>query len=101
MSTHSLAVLLTQPDANSQHKEHSIPRLKKAEMTKEIDYQLDIIRYSGPKKPKVPSQFLKKQVPPLKVIAHMVLSLHRANEGNLAFLTDAIRRDDCPEFNGV
>ncbi len=55
VSTHSLAVLLTQPDANSQHKEHSIPRLKKAEMTKEIYYQLDIIRYSKPKKPNVPS----------------------------------------------
>ena len=29
MSTHSLAVLVTQPDANTQHREHSIPRLKK------------------------------------------------------------------------
>lgn len=36
LSIHSLAVLLTQPDANSQHQEHTIPRLKKTEMTKEI-----------------------------------------------------------------
>ena len=29
LSTHSLAVFLTQPAANSQHQEHNIPRLKK------------------------------------------------------------------------
>ena len=34
LSTHSLAVLLAQPDANSQQQEHSIPRLKKTDMTK-------------------------------------------------------------------
>ena len=100
LSTHSLAVLVTQPDSNTQHQEHSIPRLTKAEMTKEIDYQLEIVRYSGPKKPKVPAQFLKKKVLPLKVLAHIVLSLHGANEGNLVFLNDVINRIDCPEFNG-
>ena len=100
LSTHSLAVLLTQPDANSQQQEHSIPRLKKTDMTKEIDYQLDIVRYSGPKKPKIPPQLLKLRVPPLKILAHMVLSQQRANESDFAFLTDVIMSNDCPEFNG-
>ena len=100
LSTHSLAVLLTQPAANSQHQEHNIPRLKKTEMTKEIDYQLDIVGYSGPKKPKFPPQFLKKHVPLLKTLAHMVLSQQRANENDFAFLTDVIMSDDSPEFNG-
>ena len=100
LSTHSLAVVLTQPAANLQHQEHNIPRLKKTEMTKEIDYQLDIVRYSGPKKPKFPPQFLKKHVPLLKTLAHMVLSQQRANENDLAFLTDVIMSNDSPEFNG-
>ena len=69
-------------------------------MTKQIDYQLEIVRYSGPKKPKLLSQFLKKQVLPLKFLVHMVLSLHRANEGNLTFLKDIINSNNCPEFNG-
>ena len=100
LSTHSLAVLLTQPAANSQHQEHNMPRLKKTEMTKEIDYQLDIVRYSSPKKPKFPPQFLKKHVPLLKTLAHMVLSQQRANENDFAFLTDVIMSNDSPEFNG-
>ena len=40
-------------------------------MTQEIHYQLDIVRYNGPKKPKCPPQFLKKHVPSLKVFAPM------------------------------
>ena len=63
LSTHSLAVLLTQPAANSQHQEHNIPHLKKTEMTKEIDYQLDIVRYCGPKKQKCPPQSTSKTSP--------------------------------------
>ena len=100
LSTHSLAVLLSQPDANSQQQEHSIPQLKKTDMTKEINYQLDIVRYSGLKKPKIPPQFLKLRVPPLKILAHMVLSQQRANESDFAFLTDVIMSNDCPKFNG-
>ena len=100
LSTHSLAVLLTQPDVDTYSKDLSIPRLKKSEMTQEIDYQLDITRYNGPKKPNIPLQFVKMHVPPLKVLARMVVSQQRANESNLAFLTDTIKSDDCPEFNG-
>ena len=69
-------------------------------MKKEIDYQLDIVRYSGSKKPKFPPQFLKKHVPLLKTLAHMVLSQQRANENDFAFLTDIIMSNDSPEFNG-
>ena len=62
LSTHSLAVLLIQPDVNTLQKEQSIPRLKKPEMTQEIQYQLDNVRYNGPKKPKCPPQFLERHV---------------------------------------
>ena len=98
--THSLAVLLTQPSASSTYQEHSIPRLKKTEMSKEIDYQLDIIRYNGPKKPKFPPQFLKKQVPSLKILTHEFLSQQRAREHDFTFLKDVIVSNNCPEFNG-
>ena len=98
LSTHSLPVLLTQPATNSQYQEHNIPRLKKTDNTKEIDYQLDIVRYSTPKKTKFHPRFLKKQVL-LKTLAHMVLSQQTANENDFAFMTD-VMSNDSPEFYG-
>lgn len=100
VSTHSLAVLMTQPDISPCQNDREIPRLKKTEMSSQIDYELDIMRYNGPKKPEMPLQYQKRQVLPLRVLAHMVVSQRRANEGNLSFLTDVVQHDDCPEFNG-
>jgi len=80
LSTHSLAILLTQPSASSTYQEQTIPRLKKTEMSNKIDYTLDIATYSGPKKTKFPPQFLKKQVPSLKILAHEFLSQQRATQ---------------------
>jgi len=97
LSTHSLAALLTQPSVSSTYQKHSIPRLQKTEMSKEIDYQLDIIRYNGPKKPKFPPQFLKKQVPLLKMLAHQFLSQLRARELDFTFLKDVIVSNLCCE----
>lgn len=57
LSTHSLAVLVTQPesisDADQCHRE-AIPRISKEQMSEPIDYDVTIQRYNGPKKPKMP-----------------------------------------------
>ena len=100
LSTHSLAVLLTQPSASLTYQEHSIPWLKKTEMSIEIDYQLDIVRYNGHKKPKFPPQILKKQVPSLRILAHEFLSQQRTSEHDFTFLKDVIVSNNCPEFSG-
>jgi len=100
LSTHSLAVLMTQPDIHKQQGQEIIPRLKKTDMKEQIDYDLDILRYNGPKKPEMPPQFIKKQVPSLRLLAHMVVSQKRAKETDFAFFTDVLKLDFCLEFNG-
>lgn len=100
LSTHSLAVLMTQPDVKIHHQEQSIQRLKKTEMSQHIEYELDIVRYNGPKKPNFPSQFVKREIPTLRLLAHKAIAQRRANETDFAFLTDVVKFDDCPEFNG-
>ena len=54
----------------------------------------------APRSQSFPPQFLKKHVPLLKTLAHIVLSQQRANENEFAFLTDVIMSNDSPEFNG-
>ena len=52
LSTHSLAVLVTQPDTKQCKTESAtIRRIKKEEMSKEIDHHVQIQRYAGAKKP--------------------------------------------------
>ena len=91
---------MTQPETRTQEHVHEIPRLKKIEMSKQIEYELDIMRYNGPKKLEMPTQYLKRQVPPLRILAHMVISQQRANVLNLNFLKDVVQSEGCPEFNG-
>ena len=50
LSTHSLAMIVTQPDINAHQQEQSIQRLTKSDMSREIDYELEIARYNGPPK---------------------------------------------------
>ena len=43
-----------------QHDQCSIPHIKRTELRGQIDYQLDVVRYNGPKKPEMQIQFKKK-----------------------------------------
>lgn len=67
-------MLITQPDNECHHVEQAIPRLQKTMMTKEIDYEFEVVRYNGPNKPVIPPQFLRKKVPSLKLLAHMAVA---------------------------
>ena len=55
-STHSLAMLLTQPDCNSSEtvQEDTIRRVKNDDMVESLEYDVEIERYNGPKKPPMP-----------------------------------------------
>ena len=104
LSTHSLAVLVTQPSDSNEpadsYKENTIKRIGKNDMTKPIEYDVSIERYNGPKKPEMPEQLTIKQVLPLKVLAAMSISCTRAREMDTVFINNVIKTDNCPEFNG-
>lgn len=105
IQTHSMALLLTQQDFiasldNDQRELVKIPRLKNSELGSEIQYELEIIRYTGPKKPDPPAVSVKVKVMPLKVLARMVLAKGRAAEKDYPFLRDVVEKADSPEYNG-
>ena len=56
-STHSLAVIMTQSRLNksSEQEEATIRRLSKQEASRPIEYDHEVIRYHGPKKPDMPA----------------------------------------------
>ncbi len=101
-STHSLALLLTQTDQSERPRDmaHQIKRIKKADMSKPIDYEVPVQRYNGPKKPEMPQNAKCKTVLPLRVLAQQVIARKSAEKVDLAFMKDVLSKPECPEFNG-
>ena len=100
IQTHSMALLMTQVQKSDFEDDGStIPRLKKSELGKEIAHDLDVMRYTGPKKPDPPKDCLNIHVLPLSLLARMALSRNRSHETDFAFFND-IGKDGVPEFNG-
>ncbi|CAB3980023.1 Hypothetical predicted protein [Paramuricea clavata] len=103
MSTHSLAMLITQPSNASdddQSTRESIPRMKKSEMSKDTDFEIPVQRYQGPKVVPMPKKCSKKSALPLKVLCGAILSERRAKVLDLAFLRDVTNTEAWPEYNG-
>ena len=103
ITTHSLAMLITQPTNASDDEQNireSIPRISKSDMSKEIDFEILMQRYQGPKIVPMPDNCSKKSVLPLKVLCSAILSERRAKELDIAFLRDVTNNEDCPEYNG-
>jgi len=100
LQTHSMALLVTQTDDNkkSQDEEETLPRLTKSEMTQHIPYDIEICRYTGPKKPTPPERSLRLQVPTLAELAQTAILLSRARERDFEFLRDVC--NGSPEYNG-
>lgn len=87
--THSMALLLTQPQLGMPQKdqeETKIPRLKKSEMKKEIPYELEIARYTGPKKQDPPKGSMDVKVLSLLTLVRMAIAVNRARETDFCFL---------------
>ena len=104
LSTHSLAVLVTQPAAPNESvesvKKDTIKRIGKSDMGKSVEYDVNIEHYNGPKKPEMPEQLRLKHVLPLKVLTAMSISCNRAREMDTDFIKKMVKSDTCPEFNG-
>lgn len=104
-STHSLAMLLTQPESNSESETvhgqgDTICRVEKDDMGEPLKYDVEVQRYNGPKKPPMPQNNPKRSVQPLRVLAQQAISQRRASEMDFAFLQDMVNTPDCPEYNG-
>ena len=102
LSTHSLAILLTQPEEKEAENKirNTIKRVNKNDMSNPIEYEIPIKRYNGPKQPEMPKHAASKSVLPLKVLVHTFLAERRSRESDVVFLKDILTKPDCPEFNG-
>ena len=104
LSTHSLAVLVTQPQKLNQSDIHdgetAIRRVEKTDMTSPIDYHVNIEHYDEAKKPEMPENATTKCVLSLKGLAEMAISSNRAHEMDMSFFSDIVKAENCPEFNG-
>ena len=100
-STHSLAMLVTQPSSEDADPEcESIRRLAKSDLSDPIEYDTNVQYYNGPKKSQMPENSSRKSVLSLKVLAEMVLSQNRAHDLDTSFMGEVTDSDKCPEFNG-
>ena len=100
LTTHSLAMLITQPCTQPDENQNipsTIPRVSKADMSQQTDFELPIQRYQGPKKVPMPDNCSKKFVPPLKVLCSCIIAKERAD---FLFMSEINSNDNCPEFNG-
>ena len=96
-------MLITQPTNASdddQNTRESILRISKSDMSREIDFEIPVQRYQGPKIVPMPDNCSKKSVLPLKVLCSAIFSERRAKELDIAFLRDVTNNEACPEYNG-
>ena len=105
-STHGLAMILTQAgQAKSEESEsepQKIKRLKWEETNaNELSLQqLNIARFHGDRKPKMPEKYAMKIIPSLAYLAQTIISRHRADEGDFVFLEQASGDEMIPEYSG-
>ncbi len=71
LQTHSMALLMTRSDdkQSQDDKEELIPRLSMSDMARQIPCDVEVCRYTGPKKPTPPERSMKVKVPTLAILA--------------------------------
>ena len=69
-------------------------------MTSQIERDLPVHRYDGPKKPKMPPMRATKSVLSLRVLASQVVAANRASVRDFYFLSQIVGPNACPEWNG-
>ena len=73
LSTHSLAMIVTQPCKNKKRQDRSsIPKVPWSEISKPVNYDVEVHRYNGPKQPTMTSKDAKRHILPLRVLAKQV-----------------------------
>jgi len=102
LSTHSLSILMTQPDVAEETTVtiETIKRVTLSEKSQPLEYKTEIKRYQGPKKPHMPEDKSKKHVLPLSVLAKKAVSRSHEQESDFAFLQAVLCTPKYPEYNG-
>ena len=89
-STHALAVLLTQTATcdteNSGLLPDTIPRIRKEDMTAQVDCDVPVHRYNGPKRPDMPQMKATKSVLSLTVLASQAVAASTPAKYNYALI---------------
>lgn len=100
LSTHSLAMIITQPAKENDTQEHkSIKRISKDEMLEPIgEDENDQIAYRGQLKPVMPQK--PETVLDADIKKYQDVSKRRAEETDFQFFHDILFVGNCPEFNG-
>ena len=102
-STHSLAMLTTQNTNNKPSDTDdtlSIRRIKKLEMKADIEADVPIIDFRGPKKPQMPQNISKRTVLPLRILAQQSILVRRATHFDFEFLDSVTNDYKVPEYAG-
>ena len=105
ISTHSLAMILFQPDDNESEgfdcAAIEIPRLKKQEI-KDADLpDVSFVQYVGPKKPAIPIKQTLQHVSRLKVLATAAASRSIASRTDIQFFKCVTAEPKkTPEYSG-
>ena len=69
-------------------------------MRYEIQYELEISRYTGPHEPDPAADLVKVTVSPLNVPARMILIGGSGTDTDFSCLKYIVQKDDSPEFVG-
>ena len=87
LSTHAFAVLMTQSttQVTGQEMSKTIVRINKENMTYQLEYDVDIQRYIGPKKTEMPKKAAVRSVLSLKILASQVISKRELKKMILPF----------------
>ena len=102
-STHSVALLLTQPkevNDKPQAKGETIKRIHKDAMKEPVAPDIPVYRYEKPKKPDMPPSIVQRTPLPLKIIASQNISVHRAQESDFLFLKTVASEEEPLEDGG-
>ena len=101
LSTHSLAVIITQPDTQTTTPQKpTLKRILKEQMADPLEYDVEVQGFNGPKKPAVPAQSVVNSVLPLKVLCQQIISVKSATQLDFVFFRDILSKEQVPEFHG-
>ena len=73
----------TDDERKQDDKEDRISRLAKSDMVRQIPYDIEVSRYTGPKKPTPPETSMIVKVPTLATLARTASVLNRARERDI------------------
>ena len=100
LSTHSLAMLVTQNQNYPEIVHSSFKRISQSKVCEKIEYEPIIQKFIGTKDPGLPKEALLKHVPSLSMLASQSISLKRAQHLDTIFFKDIILKKHCSEFAG-